>query len=157
MRAALLLILLAAPASAACQGDTVFSCQIGKKTLEVCHAKAMLTYRFGPEGKPDLTITEPLETVTFTPWPGVGRYIWETLAFRNQGFTYEIWTSVERGPEAVTGLQAAVTVFEGDTEIARLTCDEGTPTNSLDGVYDLKQSIGQCWDFGSQSWQRDCS
>ena len=51
MRAALLLALLAAPAAspvwAACPGDTVFSCPIGKKTVEICHAKGLLTYTFG--------------------------------------------------------------------------------------------------------------
>lgn len=149
----LLLTLLPLQAHAACQIDSeVFSCQIGNKTLKICHQNGLLIYNFGPEGKPELTIAEPLEIVEFTPWPGAGRYIWETVAFRNERFTYLVHTSVERGPDATTGLQADVAVFEGDTEIARLSCDEGTASNSLDRIYDLKQSIGQCWDFDSQSW-----
>jgi hypothetical protein len=83
MRSALLLLALAAPAHAACQGDEAFSCQIGAKRVEVCYWKGMLTYSFGREGKTELTLNEPLETVAFTPWPGIGSSLWETVAFRN--------------------------------------------------------------------------
>ena len=153
MRAALLLALLASPAAAACPGgDRVFWCQIGPKALELCHTDGALIYSFGPKGRPELTIAEPLETVDFTPWPGIGRYIWETVAFRNAGFTYQIHTSVERGPDATTGLVADLTVFDGDAEIALLACDMDTATNSLDRIYDLKAEIGQCWDMESRSW-----
>ena len=75
MRAALILALLATPASAACQGDEAFSCQIGKKALDVCYWKGALIYRYGPKGHPELTIAEPLETVDYTPWPGIGSAI----------------------------------------------------------------------------------
>jgi hypothetical protein len=154
MRAALLLFALAAnPAHPACQNDSeVFSCRIGARTLQICHWKGALIYSFGPEGNPELTIAEPLETVDFTPWPGVGRYYWETVAFRNGPFTYEVWSSIERGPDATTGREAAVTVFRDDTEIARLDCDEGTASNSLDVIYGLKEAIGQCWDYDTRSW-----
>ena len=90
MRAALLLALLATPASATCQGDEAFSCQIGKKTLEVCYWKGALIYSYGREGKPELTIAEPLETAAYTPWPGIGRAIWDTVSFQNEGNTYEV-------------------------------------------------------------------
>jgi hypothetical protein len=153
----LALTLLAAPAHAACQPDgEIFSCQIGKKTLEVCHEGGALVYRFGPKGKAELTLSEPLETVTFNPWPGIGRYIWESIDFKNGDFIYRVYTSVERGPDATTGLIGSVTVYEGETELAYLACDDGTPTNSLDRVYDLKQSVGQCWDYASETWISTC-
>jgi hypothetical protein len=154
---ALLLVLLPLPAAAACPNDTeIFSCTITGKPLQICHWKGALIYNFGPLDAPELSIAEPLETVAFTPWPGAGNYIWETVVFRNEGFTYEVWTSIERGPDATTGLEAAVTVFEGEAEIARLDCDKGTPTNSLDRIYDLKQSIGQCWDYDTRTWATTC-
>lgn len=153
----LLLTLLAAPAMADCPNESeVFACEINGKPLQICHWKGALIYNFGPRAKPELSIAEPLETVAFTPWPGVGRYMWETVDFRNGRFTYRVYTSVERGPEATTGLTGAVTVFEWETEIAYLECDAGTPTTSLDVLYGLKQSIGQCWDFDSKSWSTSC-
>ena len=158
MRAALLLALLAAPANAACQNDSeVFSCTIKGKPLEICHWKGALIYNYGPKAKPELSIAEPLETVTFTPWPGVSSSIWETVAFQNKGYTYEVWTSVERDPEATSGRSGGVRVMQGDKTVAELDCDAGTASNSLDVIYDLKEGIGQCWEFETQSWKTSCN
>ena len=152
MRAALFLALLAAaPAHAACQGDEAFSCQIGNKALEICYWKGMLTYAYGPEGKPELFLNERLETVAFTPWPGIGSSLWETVAFQNDGYTYEVWTSIERDPEATEPRSGGVRVMQGDRTVAELDCDRGTAT-SMDGLYDLKDGIGQCWDMETRTW-----
>lgn len=155
MRTALLLALLAAPFGgptwAACQGDEAFSCQIGTKTLEVCYWKGMLTYAYGPEDDPEIFLNERLETVAFTPWPGIGSSLWETVAFENAGYTYEVWTSVERDPEATEPRAGGVRVLQGDQTVAELECDRGTAT-SMDGLYDLKDGIGQCWDMDAQAW-----
>jgi hypothetical protein len=152
MRAALLLLALAAsPVRAACQGDEAFSCQIGAKRVEVCSWKGMLTYSFGPEGKPELSLNEPLETVAFTPWPGVSSSIWETVAFRNKGYSYEIWTSVERDPDSTEPRAGGVRVLQGEKTVAELDCDKGTAT-PMDTLYDLKDGIGQCWNMEAQAW-----
>ncbi|MCU0829231.1 MAG: hypothetical protein MUE52_18025 [Tabrizicola sp.] len=151
MRFLLPLLFLAAPAHAACQGDEAFSCKIGAKTLDVCYWKGMLTYRFGPEGKPELILNEPLETVAFTPWPGMGSSFWETVAFRNGDYTYEVWTSVERDPEATEPRQGGVRVLQGEQTVAELTCDPDT-VSPMDTLYDLKHGIGQCWDVETQVW-----
>ena len=151
MRAALILALLAAPASAACQGDEAFSCRIGKKTLEVCRWKDMLTYSYGREGKPELTLTEPLETVAYTPWPGIGRAIWDTVAFHNNGVTYEVWTSFDKMDENAV-LEGGVYVMEGETMLASPTCDRGSVAHGLDTISFMKAGIGQCWEPETQSW-----
>ena len=155
MRATLLLVLLVTPTAspiwAACQGDEAFSCQIGAKRVEVCYWKGMLSYRFGREGKPELVLNEPLETVAFTPWPGIGSSLWETVAFQNEGYTYEVWTSVERDPEATEPRSGGVRVLQGDQTVAELACDRGTAT-PMDTLYDLKDGIGQCWDMKARTW-----
>jgi hypothetical protein len=155
-RLILALTLLAAPAAgpvwAACQNDSeVFSCQIGAKTLQVCYWKGALIYQFGPEGNWDLSIAEPMETVAFTPWPGIGSSLWETVAFRNEGYTYEVWTSVERDPESTEPRSGGVRVMQGDKSVAELDCNRGTAT-SMETLYDLKDRIGQCWDIEAQAW-----
>lgn len=151
MRAALLLALLAAPASAACQGDEAFSCTIGKKTLQVCYWKGALIYSYGREGKPELTIAQPLETAAYTPWPGIGRAIWDSVAFQNEGVTYEVWTSFDKLDEQAV-LEGGVNVMQGDTTLASLTCDKGSVAHSLDPIMDLKSGIGQCWNPEAQAW-----
>ena len=58
------------PLSAAAQcllGGQVISCQMGAKTLEICTEPKALIYAFGPAGKPEMLISEPLATVTFKP------------------------------------------------------------------------------------------
>ena len=155
MRAALLLALLAAPASAACQGDKAFSCTLGKKTLQVCYWKGALIYSYGREGKPELTIAEPLETVAYTPWPGFSRSIWDSVAFHNDGVTYEVWTSFDRLDENAV-LEGGVNVIKADKTLATLTCDKGSVAQGLDMISDLKSGIGQCWDYDSQSWRTGC-
>ena len=151
MRAALLLALLASPVHSACQGDEAFSCTIGKKTLQVCYWKGALIYSYGRDGKPDLTIAEPLETVTYTPWPGIGRAIWDSVAFQNEGVTYEVWSSFDKMDENAV-LEGGVNVMQGDKTLASLTCDKGSVQTPLDLISDLKAGIGQCWNYDSQSW-----
>ncbi|MFN6926191.1 MAG: hypothetical protein ACK4P8_11175 [Tabrizicola sp.] len=157
MRAALLLIALATPSWAACPNESeIFSCTIKGKLLQLCHWKGALIYNFGPIEKPELSLAQPVQTVAFTPWPGMGSDIWETVAFPNGGHTYEVWTSVTRDPEATEGLRGGVTVLLGEEQVARLTCDPGTPSQSLDVIHEIKTAIGQCWDYDSRSWQTSC-
>jgi hypothetical protein len=155
MRAAILLAFLAAsvsgPTFAACQGEAVFSCPIGKKTLAICHAKGLLTYSFGRIGKPELTISEPLETVAYTPWPGIGRAIWDAVAFENEGVTYEVWSSFDKMDENAV-LEGGINVMQGDKTLASLTCDKGSVERGLETISDLKAGIGQCWNYDSRTW-----
>lgn len=153
---AVLLLLLAAPAHAACPGDTVFSCPIGKKTLDICHAKGLLTYQFGRKGKTELTISEPLETVAYTRWPGIGRAIWDSVAFENEGVTYEVWSSFDKMDENAV-LEGGINVMEGDETLATLTCDKGSVAYSIEAISDLKAGIGQCWDFDARQWTTACN
>jgi hypothetical protein len=154
---ALVLALIPLPAAAACPGGTeVFSCSIKGKALQICHSDAVLVYSFGLPEKPELILSQPLATVDFTPWPGVSRNIWETVTFPNAGYIYEVWTSVERDSEATTGLLGGVDVRQGEAIVAQLTCDAGTPSQSLDVIYDLKAAIGQCWDHGARVWAISC-
>lgn len=155
--APLLLALLPLPAAADCAGgEEVFTCQIGAKSLELCHIGDDLTYAFGPAGAPDLTITESLTTVNFTPWPGVSSNIWETVIFLNEDYAYEVWTSQARDPEDTAGLQGGVRVLNGEELVAELTCDQGTASQPLEGIWDLKESVGLCWEFNSFSWKTSC-
>lgn len=151
MRAAFLLALLAVPANAACQGDEAFSCTIGAKTLQVCVWKGALVYSYGREGKPELTIAEPLETVAYTPWPGIGRAIWDSVVFQNEGVAYEVWTSFDRMDENAI-LEGGVNVLDSEATLAALTCDKGSVERGLDTISELKSGIGQCWDYDSRSW-----
>lgn len=151
MRAALLLALLSSPAHATCQEEEIFSCPIGKKVVEVCSWRGEVTYSFGRQGSPEIILYDPLEAVAYTPWPGIGRAIWDSVAFENEGVTYEVWSSFDRMDENAV-LEGGVNVMQGDKLLASLTCDKGSVTRALDRISDLKAGIGQCWDYDSRSW-----
>ncbi|MBL9047593.1 MAG: hypothetical protein JNK34_09845 [Tabrizicola sp.] len=156
-RFVLALAVLATPAAADCLPEGgVFSCQIGDKRVEICHETDIITYSFGPPGQPEMQITEAMDSVAFTPWPGVSSAIWETVLFTNDGYGYEVWTSQERNAEEDAPLEGGVRVLQGEELVAELTCDPGTPSNSLEMIWDLKESVGLCWEFGSQSWKTTC-
>lgn len=154
MRAlALLLTLLAAPASAACQDvSSLFACQIGAKRLEICQTGGVLTYSFGPVARPELSIAEPLETVAYFPYSGFGRSRTYSVTFLNDGHSYEVWSSYDRIGEGAP-LSGGVTVKDGRATVAELTCNAGTVTRELEGIGFLKQDLGQCFDMESSSWR----
>ncbi len=149
----LALSLLAAPAAAACLPDgEIFSCQIGAKTLEVCHEGGALVYRFGPEGKPELTLSEPLETMDYQPWSGWGRNRFYTVTFQNNGLAYQVRSEFDRSGRP-RGMDGGVTVLDGTTTVVELTCDWGSVTRELDGIGWLKTDIGQCFDQEKSAWR----
>src|SRR5690606_26843141 len=101
--------------------------------LEVCiepedsRGNGAFTYSFGPKGQQDLTQREEFSAGTATPWSGVGRAIWESVAFRNDGHSYEAWHSVDRLTED-SALEAGVNVLRGEDLLASLTCESGPGT-----------------------------
>ncbi len=80
-------------------GEILLSCPIGKKQLELCLTSQSLTYSFGPRGAPEITLTDAIRDVAYSPWPGVGGYIFDSVTFTNRGTSYEVWTSLERNPD----------------------------------------------------------
>lgn len=160
MRAILFLLgaaLTPLPGFAACDAEAaLFHCQIGKKTLQVCETAGRLTYDFGPAGKPELSLSVDIAQADFTPWPGIGRTMWNELAFHNDGVTYLVWSALEKQFEEDQPpplLEGGVTVLQGDKDLANLTCDQGSVTSFLDTIYDMKTRIGQCYDYDTRGWR----
>ena len=154
MRAtSLILCLFPLPVLACPQGEALLSCPIGKKQLEICLTDEGVTYSFGLQGAPELTLTSPILDAAYTPWPGVGSAIWDSLAFVNNEITYEVWTSVERNPESSRDYQGGVNVLRGETLLAQLSCKDGTVDGELYAIYEAKEAAGQCWNLGNQMWQ----
>lgn len=125
----------------------------------MCENSTSVTYRFGPTGEaPDLTLTETVQDVEYTPWPGIGSTIWEEVAFKNQDYRYVVYAALVRSfPENETDditvtPTGGITVYEGDAEIANLRCDEGSvdfPWGT--GLFDAKTALGLCFDV-SEGW-----
>ena len=147
--------LIPATSFAACQGQTVLSCPIGKKQLEVCLHGGTATYSFGPKGRAELTLSSPIETLDYTPWNGIGRSIWEAVAFHNDGVSYEVWASVDRMADNPI-YEGGVNVLRGDALVAQLSCDKGSKVSDLDPLYQAKRAAGQCWNHETFEWGPPC-
>ena len=162
-----LLFLVPAPAFA-CEPTEVlhFACTVndGTKKVEVCHTTDEVTYRFGPRGGPlELLLRQPVAQIHLTPWPGIGRTIWEEVTFRNAAYTYTVYGSIERTPpedgagDIVVTVSGGIIVRQDEQEIAHLTCDPGSvdfPWGT--GLYEAKEAAGQCYDRREQKWH-DCA
>ena len=105
----------------------------GRKVLEVCVDTNVASYRFGKAGQPaELSLTAPVGTFEYTPWPGIGRNIYEEIIFENNGVHYVVQASHERMfPEHDDGevtviSHGSVTVLQGQQQIAHLQCDAGS-------------------------------
>jgi hypothetical protein len=128
---------IAAPALSCPQGATpLVSCSLksGSAYLETCLLGNFATYAYGKTGqRPDLALARPVQEVEMTPWPGVGRSIWEDFQFRNGDVSYRVFYSIDRFSEGEPALTAGVMVEKGEETLAELDCDPGT----IDAGYPL--------------------
>ena len=157
IRAAVLFATLATTAGA----ETLhFACDFPNgKRVEITHTDTTATYSFGtPGGLDDLTIIRPVSQVHLTPWPGIGRTIWEEVTFLNDGHSYTIHASIHRiypdddEGEIEVEFAGGIIVQNGEAELAHLTCLPDTvdfPWGT--GLFDAKEKAGQCYDHTSLS------
>lgn len=147
--------LLLLPIAARAEGQfEVFSCTFdgGSKAVLVQVAGDYLTYDFGSGGKgTELSLSESLSDGTYAPWPGVGSAIWESVFFYNDGYVYEVWSSIERDPNGPpeTG---GINVSTASRGVAELVCDSGTVYSNFAGLSDEMYASGLCWDHTSEQW-----
>lgn len=149
-------LVMAGPALAVCGADetTVLDCTTrgGRNTLNVCLSGETIRYAYGPRGAvPELQLTDSVTGVEHRPWAGIGRAIWESTTFRNAGYAYEVFLSVDRMSEN-PGAEGGVTVSRGDEVLATVTCDPGSVTIGLWVVSDAKKALGICRDPAKQAW-----
>ncbi len=163
---ALLAIIATAPtafAECATPEDTFLSCTFsnGKKAVDVCVDGDMLTYRFGRIGKaPDLALSVPVVDADYTPWPGIGRAIWETVTFQNGKTSYVVAGVIDRQfsddekDEVQAEISGLIDVNEGEETLATLECDAGSVEFAYGGsIYEAKTAAGQCYNLEEQRWE----
>ncbi len=160
---ALLIIPQTTFAECATPEDTFLSCTFsnGKKAVDVCVDGDMLTYRFGRIGKaPDLALSVPVVDADYTPWPGIGRAIWETVTFQNGKTSYVVAGVIDRQfsddekDEVQAEISGLIDVNEGEETLATLECDAGSVEFAYGGsIYDAKTAAGQCYNLEEQRWE----
>jgi hypothetical protein len=164
MKYVLALIAFTNPAWAAClAGEEAFmTCQIenSTKSLRVCFDDQTTFYRFGTVGKPpELTLSEPIVTVDYRPWPGVGRSIAEGVTFMNDDYTYNVFAGFERmfGDEEYEDIPhrsfGGVRVQQGGIHMIELVCALKTVEFAWgEGLWSAKHNLGVVWSYETDDW-----
>ena len=152
------------PTWAACSDgeDTFMSCQIknSDRVLRVCFTKDTAHYRFGALGQPpELSLSEPIASLDYIPWSGVGRSIAEGVIFQNEGYRYVVAAGFERmfGDEEYEDIShrgfGGVRVLLNDDTVTALDCARETVDFAWgEGLFDLKRNLGFTWNDRTREW-----
>ena len=157
IRAALVFTLTPTLAAAACPEVTLVSCGLAKsqKRVELCLTGDTLRYRFGTAQAVELELIRDLAEASFTPWPGIGRTMWEELSLENEGVTYQFSSYseklMEEGTEDQLALGTDLFVQRGDQVLAKLTCDPAQVSDFYP-VGEALQALGYC--LGEDGWRK---
>lgn len=168
MRTAIFAVLLLALPRAPALADTppLFQCEFANgKTVTLTAADQGITYRFGRPGHaPELQLYRLYSEVFVTPWPGIGRTIWEEISLGNDGYTYRIWGALDKMKaveDASSALSAGLIVARGEPgqdgeELAQLDCQPGSISYDVFAFSDTYEAAGYCWDSAGQIWKERC-
>lgn len=135
------------------------TCTIGTKQLSLSKQDDDIIYRFGPAGKPELVLKEPVATVDFQPWNGLGSTDADAVTFYNQNYSYTVITTspYENFRNGIHYHDITIWVERDGKNLASLNCKEELAGNPLDYLREAKAAIGQCWNREQQQWSENCA
>lgn len=128
---------LSAPICDDAAAETMFHCPLdgSSRAVTVCRGgDGVFRYAYGKPGQvPELELVRNRDELHFEPWPGIGRFIWESLTFQNGGYRYQVAYSVDKNTGVEDGF---LNVFEpgADEPVVARTCRPGTLENRLDSL-----------------------
>lgn len=155
------LCLIAPTPALACFGEVgqpLFDCTFegGSARARVCLQDDTAYYAFGPDGgAPDLVLARKVGDIDVTPWPGIGRTVWEELTFRNGAYDYRLSYAFDKMDEEEP-VSGSLFVSRDGAEIAQLTCDaDSVAAYDLYPLYEAKEAGGECFTPG-EGWSASC-
>lgn len=162
MKSLVVALCLIAPAPAfACFGEIgepLFDCTFkgGSTQVQVCLQGDTAYYSFGPAGSaPDMVLARQVRDIDMTPWPGIGRTIWEEVTFGNGSYAYRLAYAIDKMDESQP-VSGSLLVTQDGAEIADLTCDTGSvAAYDLYPLYEAKVAQGECFTPG-EGWAATC-
>ena len=134
------------------------TCTIGTKQLSLSKQDDNIIYRFGPPRKPELVLKEPVATVDFQPWNGLGSTDADAVSFYHQNYSYTVVTtsSYENFRNGIHYHEVYIWLERDGKEVAILQCKEKTDGDALDHLREAKYAIGQCWNRELEQWSEKC-
>jgi hypothetical protein len=158
LRPAVLAITLLPTLVAATEG-AFLTCTVGSKQLALSIQDETVTYSFGPQGKPELVIQEPVATVDYRPWNGIGRTNVYYVTFYNHNYSYTVVSSTnyENYRNNIHYYDARIWVERDDKVLVILKCNEQFAGDPLDPIPEAKFALGQCWSREAEQWSENCA
>ena len=147
------------PTLAAAMDGNFLACKVGAKQLSLSIQGETVTYSFGPAGKPELVRQEPVATVDFQPWSGVGRTDTNIVTFHNHSHSYTVVSSTNYGNyrNDIHYHDISIWIERDGKELAILECNEQFAGDPLDHLRVAKAAIGQCWNREQEQWSENCA
>jgi hypothetical protein len=146
------------PTLAAATEGNFLTCTVGAKQLSLSIQDETVTYRYGPRGNPELVLQEPVATVDYQPWNGIGRGMKTAVQFNNYSYTYAVVTSPsDKQTNNNTIWYNAWISIRLDNDFTFLECKEEFSGDPLDAIHDAKTAINQCWSQAQEKWLEDCA
>lgn len=157
---AVLAVFAAVPAAfAQCPDLTVLACDMENGArLTICADESRITYFHQLPDSPEIKLENPLGAPGYTPWPGVSRTIWDSVAFADADLTYEVVTSIERlfpdqdDADVQTVRHDTLLISEFGDLVDELSCRPETVTGHVGLLHDHLTAKGLCWDTGGFRW-----
>jgi len=147
------------PILATATETNILTCTVGSKQLSLTLQDDHIIYRFSHAGKPELVLKEPVATVDFQPWNGLGSTDADAVSFHNQNYSYTVITtsSYKNFRNGIRYHEIYIWVDRDGKNLASLECKEDLPGNPLDHLRVAKTAIGQCWNREQQRWLDNCA
>jgi hypothetical protein len=139
-----------APNHCTAQESVLYTCTLGRAVVSVCEGPGAISYRYGPIGKPDLSVSSSgtdgkLHAGVITGGGG-GRQ--DSLRFSNHGYEYIVYSAVAGSLTGTPGLKTSgLTVMKwpetvseracGQTPSPRLTAPRALVTEEPDERYEM--------------------
>lgn len=147
------------PTLAAATEGNFLTCKVGSKRLSLSIQDDQIIYKFGPPGKPELVLQEPVATVDYQPWNGRGSTDVYYVTFYNHSYSYTVAasTNYENYRNGIHYYDINIWVERDGKDLAILECDEQFAGDPLDPIPEAKYALGQCWNREQEQWLDNCA
>lgn len=130
-----LLLIIASLLSAGAWANptTLFQCTTtNNKIINLIENKRVISYSFGKQGNPELSIAVPKSKASTYQWSGIGRYINYAVNVPNGNVNYRVFSGFDKIDQTT---ESGVEVSKNGETIATVYCAPAKKiTNNMEGV-----------------------
>ena len=148
----LLSLIASADTANACTTGVVFDCDLKPSGhLSLCLHNKIVTMDL-ETGRGTVSASEPIETVQYQPWHGIGSTDSAVVTFEADGRKFDVATGRDTMDEATRELWS-VSVWQDTDDDHGSECTNTFAADVLSTLWDQKMLIEQCWSRSEWVWK----